>query len=131
MGRFASGISSEAEPSSTINEKTMTFTRVIEDGKPWSASHAVGGSITTRSRGRCSGNVLRSGRVRVNTSQPSFGGVVREAHAPILKEQGEARPSLQNVVERFGQVMPAREFDEDKRPDGNIFFAGSDALGGE
>jgi hypothetical protein len=68
---------------------------------------------------------------RARTSQPSFGGVVREAHAPILKEQGEARPSLQNVVERFGQVMPAREFDEDKRPDGNIFFAGSDALGGE
>jgi len=29
--------SSEAEPSSTINEKAMTFTRVIEDGKPRSA----------------------------------------------------------------------------------------------
>src|ERR1700730_10038780 len=46
------------------------------------------------------------------TSQSSFGGVVREAHAPILKEQGEARPSLQNVVERFGQVMPTREVDD-------------------
>jgi len=29
-------------------------------------AHAVGGAITTRSRGRWSGNVLRSGRLRVN-----------------------------------------------------------------
>jgi hypothetical protein len=46
------------------------------------------------------------------TSQSSFGGVVGEAHAPILKEQGEARPSFQNVVECFGQIMPTREFDD-------------------
>ena len=39
----------------------------------------------------------------------SFGGIVGETHAPILKEQGEARPSLQDVVERLGQVVPARE----------------------
>ena len=41
--------------------------------------------------------------------QPSFGGIVGEAHAPVFKEQGEARPALENVIDRLGQVVPARE----------------------
>src|SRR5205085_10667316 len=43
-------------------------------------------------------------------SQPSFGGVVGEAYAPIFEEEGEACPPFENVIERFGQVMPTREF---------------------
>ena len=38
--------------------------------------------------------------------QPSFGGIVGEAHAAVLQEQREARPTLEDVVERLGQVMP-------------------------
>jgi len=32
--------------------------------------------------------------------------------ACILQEQREARPSLQDVVERLGQIVPARQFGE-------------------
>jgi hypothetical protein len=41
--------------------------------------------------------------------RPSFGGVVREAYAPVLEEEGEACPALENVIDRFGQVVPASE----------------------
>src|SRR5258705_131032 len=44
-----------------------------------------------------------------SSSWPQFGGVVGDTHASILKEQGEARPSLQDVVGRLGQVVPTRE----------------------
>jgi hypothetical protein len=40
-----------------------------------------------------------------DTPQASFGGVVGETDAPILEEQREARPSLQDVVERLGKVV--------------------------
>ena len=33
--------------------------------------------------------------------QPSLGGIVGQAYAPILKEQSEARPPLEHVIERF------------------------------
>src|SRR5258708_25828476 len=45
-------------------------------------------------------------------SQPPFGSVVGETYAPILKEQSEARPSLQDVVECLGQVVPTGELGE-------------------
>ena len=38
------------------------------------------------------------------------GGLRREGYGTRAHPQG-TRPSLQNVVERFGQVMPTREFD--------------------
>src|SRR6185437_661798 len=44
-----------------------------------------------------------------NPSEPSLGGIVGQAYAPVLKEQGEARPTLQNVIERFDQVMATGE----------------------
>src|SRR5215471_10880216 len=43
------------------------------------------------------------------TSYSPFGGIVGEAHTSVLKEQREARPSLQDVVERFGQIVPTGE----------------------
>src|SRR6202048_1505241 len=49
---------------------------------------------------------------RSDASQSSFGGIVGETHAPILKEQSKARPSLQDVIERFGQVVPTGELGE-------------------
>lgn len=44
-----------------------------------------------------------------NTSQISFGSIVGEAHASVLEEQDEARPSFEDVIERLGQVMPTGE----------------------
>ena len=44
-----------------------------------------------------------------DTSQPSFGGVVREADASVFEEEGEACPALENVFDRFGQVVPTSE----------------------
>src|SRR5579872_6080554 len=37
-----------------------------------------------------------------DASQAPFGGIVGETHASIFQEQREARPSLQDVVERLG-----------------------------
>ena len=39
------------------------------------------------------------------------GGLRREGYGTRAHPLG-TRPSLQNVVERFGQVMPTREFDD-------------------
>jgi len=47
-----------------------------------------------------------------DASQAPFGGIGREAHASLFQEQREARPSLQDVVERLGQVMAAGRFGE-------------------
>src|SRR5437879_6570616 len=47
-----------------------------------------------------------------DASQPPFGSVVGETDAPVLKEEGEARPSLQDVVERLGQVVSPGELGE-------------------
>ena len=44
--------------------------------------------------------------------QPSFGGIVREADAPIFEEQGEGRPALENVIDRLGQIVTAGELGE-------------------
>src|SRR3954451_12902775 len=44
-----------------------------------------------------------------DTPQASFGGVVREADAPVREEYGKARPALEDVLDRFGQVVPASE----------------------
>lgn len=33
-----------------------------------------------------------------DASEPPFGGIIGEAHAPVFEEQGEARPALQDVV---------------------------------
>ncbi|MDA9513122.1 hypothetical protein XI04_08690 [Bradyrhizobium sp. CCBAU 11430] len=41
-----------------------------------------------------------------NTSQAPFGDIVGETHA----SRREARPSLQDIVERLGQVVTARQF---------------------
>lgn len=49
---------------------------------------------------------------KCDASQASFGGVVREANSPVLQEQREARPTLEDVVERLGQVMAAGQFGE-------------------
>src|SRR6478672_5255219 len=38
--------------------------------------------------------------------QPSLGGIVGQAYAPILKEQSEARPALQNVIECLTRSWP-------------------------
>lgn len=39
----------------------------------------------------------------------SFRGIVGQTHASVLQERREASPSLQDVVERFSQVMSAGE----------------------
>src|SRR5579871_433728 len=44
-----------------------------------------------------------------NASQSSLGGIVGETDAPVLEEEGEAGPALQDVIEGFGKVMPAGE----------------------
>ena len=40
-------------------------------------------------------------------SQSSFGSIVRQADASVFEEEREARPALQHVLDRFGEVMPA------------------------
>src|ERR1700692_1574908 len=40
-------------------------------------------------------------------SQSSFGSIVRQANASVFEEEREARPALQHVLDRFGEVMPA------------------------
>lgn len=47
-----------------------------------------------------------------DASQAPFGGIVGETHASIFQEQREAHPSLQDVVERLGQVVTTRQFGE-------------------
>jgi len=37
-----------------------------------------------------------------NTPDGTFGGVVREADVPVIKEAGERGPSLQMIVDRLG-----------------------------
>src|ERR1700733_15018419 len=44
----------------------VTSSPSLRSRLPPQQSHAVGRPITTRSRGRCSGKVFRSGRLRVN-----------------------------------------------------------------
>lgn len=44
-----------------------------------------------------------------DSPQPSLGGIVGQAYAPILKEQSEARPPFENVIERLDQVVPTGE----------------------
>ncbi len=38
-----------------------------------------------------------------------FGGVVREADAPVIKESGERRPALEHVIHGLGPVVAAGE----------------------
>ena len=38
-------------------------------------------------------------------TQRSFRRVVRQAHTPILQEQGEGMPTLDDVADRLGKVM--------------------------
>ena len=40
-------------------------------------------------------------------SQSSFGSIVRQADASVFEEEREARPALEHVLDRFGEVMPA------------------------
>lgn len=47
-----------------------------------------------------------------DASQAPFSGIVGETHASIFQEQREARPSLQDIVERLGQVVPTGELGE-------------------
>ena len=47
-----------------------------------------------------------------DTSQASFGGIVGQTHTSVLEEQREARPSLQDVIERLGQVVAPGELSE-------------------
>src|SRR3954451_4406620 len=47
-----------------------------------------------------------------DASQAPFGDIVGEAPASIFQDQREARPSLQDVVERLGQVMTAGQLGE-------------------
>src|SRR5712671_3684312 len=51
-------------------------------------------------------------RPKGDTSQASFRGVVREAYAPVLGEESEASPALEDVFDRFGQVVPASEWSD-------------------
>ena len=44
-----------------------------------------------------------------DAAQPSLGGVVGEANAPIFKEQGKGRPAFEDVVDRLDEVVSARE----------------------
>src|SRR5665647_3266745 len=71
---------------------------------------------TIHGRGALSAAVRPAEQPRLSpegyASQSSFGGVVGEAHATVFKEQSKARPALQDVIERFGQVMPTRELDD-------------------
>ena len=47
---------------------------------------------------------------KCDASEPSLCSVVGETHASIFKEEREARPSLEDVVERLEQFMRGREF---------------------
>jgi hypothetical protein len=55
---------------------------------------------------------VHSCRAPPSAIRSSFGGVVGETHASIVQEQREARPSLQDVVERLGEVVTTRQFGE-------------------
>ena len=45
-------------------------------------------------------------------SQPAFDGIVGEADAPVFKEQGERRPTLEYVIDGLGEVLPPCELSE-------------------
>src|SRR5215471_17881875 len=45
-------------------------------------------------------------------SEASLGGVVGGTYAPVPEEESEARPSLQDVVGRLGQIVSAGELGE-------------------
>src|SRR5262245_22819957 len=51
-------------------------------------------------------------RPRAMPRKPRSAAFVGETHASIFQEQREARPTLQDVVERLGQVVTARRFGE-------------------
>jgi len=46
-----------------------------------------------------------------DASQSSLGGIIGKTDAPVLEEEGEACPALQDVIERLGQVMSSLELD--------------------
>ena len=77
------------------------------------AIHFAGDDNTVHSCGALSAAIRSAKQPRLsaesNPSQPSLGGIVGQAYAPVLKEQGEARPPLENVIERFEQVVPTGE----------------------
>jgi hypothetical protein len=77
----------EAEPS-TINEKTIAdFTRVVEDGKPWSAGNA----LRTRASRRSEGSKIRADALRASAEKTWLQGNQGEHREQTSK--GDA-PSL-------------------------------------
>lgn len=52
---------------------------------------------------------------RSDASQASFGGIVGETDSPVLEEESETRPPLQDVVGRLGQVVPTEQLGERSR----------------
>jgi len=46
---------------------------------------------------------------KCRAAQHAFGGVIRQADAPITQEPCESLPALQHVVHRLGEVIVARE----------------------
>lgn len=42
-------------------------------------------------------------------AQGAFGGIVREANTPIVEEEGEGRPAVQQVIEGLGEIIVARQ----------------------
>jgi hypothetical protein len=67
--------------------------------------HLGGDDQAIHGRGALSATIRSAEQPRLSpegdASQSSFGGVVGETHATVFKEQSKARPSLQDVIERF------------------------------
>src|ERR1700738_77327 len=63
---FSRTVSTPFHSRGTDSSVRVTSSPSLRKRLPPQHSHAAGGSITTRSRGRWSGNVWRSGRVRRN-----------------------------------------------------------------
>ena len=95
----------------THSSVRVTSSPSLRKRLPPQHSHAVGGSITTRSRGRCSGNVWRSGRARVNPRTVVVLGdgllgrqlVFRRAGFQLFERQAPTGRSAATSVPIFGR----------------------------
>ena len=47
-----------------------------------------------------------------HAAQRALGRIVRDANASVVEEQRERRPALKHVLDRLGEVMPARQLSD-------------------
>ncbi len=91
------------DPGQDIGKPSLRID-VVHLGRDDQAVHGSGAMTTTIGTTEHPGPAPKS-----DASKRAFGGIVRQAHTPVVKEQGEGGPTLQDVIDRLGEIVTSGE----------------------